>query len=209
MSSANVQNTQAIEAVRGALANFAHQVDDGLAEIGAESRRMLDWLEHDRPRFWKSAVREAWDGVEQAKANLHRCLMYPIGDERPSCAEEREELKKAQARLAYCEEKVERLKQWCREVRHELFEYEGRVTQLKSAAEIDVTQAIAVLNKLLDRIAEYQLLSSGGGSAPLRTPSPTPVEPGEEADETQEPTTPSAGDAEARSLADTEKDQEP
>lgn len=180
MSSANVQNTQAIEAVRGALANFAHQVNDGLAEIGAESRRMLDWLEHDRPRFWKVAVREAWDGVEEAKANLHRCLMYPIGDERPSCAEEREALKKAQARLAYCEEKVEQLKHWCREVRHELFEYEGRITQLKSAAEVDVSVAIALLNKFLDRIAEYQLLSSGGGSSPLRASSPMPTNPGDD-----------------------------
>ncbi len=160
MSSAYVHNTDAIEAVKAALANFAHQVDDGLTQIEAESRRLLDWLEHDRPRYWKNQVRLAWDGVEAAKKDLHRCLMYPVADERPSCTEERAALKKAQAHFAHCEEKVERLKGWCREVRHELFEYEGRITQLKACGEVDVLQAIAVLNRILRRIDEYHQLGS-------------------------------------------------
>jgi len=163
MSSAYVHNTEAIEAVKAALAKFAHQVDEGLTEIAAESRRMLDWLEHDRPRYWKKQVATAWDEVEQAKKDLNRCLMYPIGDQRPSCTEERAALKKAQAKLAYCEEKQERLKTWCRDVRHELFEYEGRITQLKSCGEIDVVQAIAVLNRILARIDDYHQLGSPSG----------------------------------------------
>ena len=157
---AYVHNTDAIESVKAALANFAHQVDEGLTEIAAECRRVLDWLEHDRPRFWKKQVRVAWDEVEVAKKELHRCLMFPIGDERPSCTEQRAALKKAQARLAYCEQKVERLKSWCREVRHELFEYEGRVSQLKTCGEVDVTMAIAALGRILARIDEYHALGS-------------------------------------------------
>lgn len=157
---AYVHNTEAIESVRAALANFAHQVDEGLTEIAAESRRLLDWLEHDRPRYWKNQVRIAWDSVEQAKKDLHRCLMYPIGDHRPSCAEQRAALKKAKQRLEYCEQKYERLKHWCREVRHELFEYEGRIAKLKSCGEVDVAQAMAALGRLLLRIEEYRQLGS-------------------------------------------------
>ena len=157
---AYVHNTEAVERVREALASFAHQVDEGLTEIAAESRRMLDWLEHDRPRYWKRQIQLAWDGVEQAKKELHRCLMYPIADERPSCTEQRAALKKAQAHFAYCEQKAERLKSWCREVRHELYEYEGRISQLKSYAEIDVVQSIALLGRILDRIEEYRQLGS-------------------------------------------------
>lgn len=198
---AYVQNTEAIEATRVALAKFAHQVGDGLTEIEAEMRRMLDWLEHDRPRYWKNAVREAWDGVEQAKQSLHRCLMYPIGDERPSCTEERQALKQAEARLAYCQEKAERLKGWCRELRHELFEYEGRIAQLKEITDIDVAQSVALLGKILDRVAEYHELKApnsreirgvthfqieqpgeGAGSSssePVEAPAPTEVEANE------------------------------
>lgn len=158
--SAYIHNTDAIESVKAALANFAHQVDEGLTEVAAECRRTLDWLEHDRPKFWKNRVRLAWDDLEQAKKELQRCLMFPIGDERPSCTEQRAAVKKAQARLAYCEQKAERLKNWCREVRHELFEYEGRISQLKTCGEVDVAQAIAVLGRILARIDEYHALSS-------------------------------------------------
>ncbi len=42
MSSAYIHNTEAIERVKSSLANFAFQIDEGLTEIGAESRRMLD-----------------------------------------------------------------------------------------------------------------------------------------------------------------------
>ncbi len=157
---AYIHNTDAIESVKAALANFAYQVDEGLTEISAECRRTLDWLEHDRPRFWKHRVRVAWDEVEQAKKELNRCLMFPIGDERPSCAEQRAALKKAQANLAYCEQKAERLKDWCRQVRHELFEYEGRISQLKTCGEIDVVLAMAALDRILARVDEYRALGS-------------------------------------------------
>ncbi|MEM6329083.1 MAG: hypothetical protein AAF790_02425, partial [Planctomycetota bacterium] len=99
---ANVKSTDAIESVRAALLQFAKLSGDGLTEVGAEMRRVVDWLEHDRPAFWKEQVRRAHDCVQQAKQDLHRCLMLPVGvNERPSCSEERAALKKAEAKLAY------------------------------------------------------------------------------------------------------------
>ena len=154
--SANVHSLESIEAVRAALAAFRDEVEQALAMIDVEMRRVLDWLEHDRPPFWRKQLRNAHDGVTQARAALHCCLMYPINDERPSCYEERAELKKAEARLAYCDEKSERLRHWIREIRHESFEYEGRISQLKDIAEIDVPQATAILARLLARLQEYQ-----------------------------------------------------
>jgi hypothetical protein len=133
--------------------------------IDIEMRRVLDWLEHDRPRFWRTQVRVAMDDVTAARAALHRCLMYPVADERPSCHEERAALKKAQARLAYCEQKAERLRHWIREVRHEMFEYDGRISQLAEMVEFDVPRAVAILAKLLTRLEEYQAIRMEAGEA--------------------------------------------
>ena len=155
---ANVHSLEAILAVRGALASFIDQVSDALTELEAEMRRVSDWLQHERPRYWKTQVRLATDQVHEAQQALHRCLMFPIANERPSCYEERAALKKARARLAYCEEKVERVRHWQRVIQHELFEYEGRISQLVRVVEIDVPQAMGVLNKLLSRLEEYQSL---------------------------------------------------
>jgi hypothetical protein len=163
--SANVQSLAAITATKAALVTFAEQVQQALAMIDVESRRMLEWLEHDRPRFWRMQVREATDEVTQAKAALHRCLMYPVTDERPSCREERAALKKAEAKLAYCQEKAERLQHWKRELQHELFQYQGRIGQLVRLVESDVPEAIHVINKLLARLEEYKAVRVSGGRA--------------------------------------------
>jgi hypothetical protein len=155
---AQVHSSEAIEAVRNSLSLFADQVGDALTELNAEMRRVLEWLEHDRPRHWKTQVRIAHDQVHEAQQALHRCLMFPIGGERPSCYEERAALKKAQSRLEYCEKKAESVRHWQRAVQHELFEYEGRISQLVRAIEADVPNAIGVLNKLLRSLEEYEAL---------------------------------------------------
>ena len=162
---ANVQSTEAIESVRTALVRFVDQVTDALTGLDLEMRRVTEWLEHDRPKHWRTQTRLAADQVHEAQAALHRCLMYPIADERPSCTEERAALKKARARLAYCEAKQERVRHWMHSVRHELFEYEGRISQLVRLVEIEAPEAIGVLNKILRRLEEYRSIGVGGTSA--------------------------------------------
>ena len=186
---ANVHSLEAILAVQTALVTFRDDLDQAIATIDLEMRKVLDWLEHDRPRYWRNQLRLAHDDVTLARQALHRCLMYPINDERPSCYEERAELKKAEARLAYCDEKSERLRHWIREVRHEMSEYQGRISQLKDLVETDAPQAMLILDRLLKRLEEYQLVrrSSAGPSATFATESfarelmPDPVQlPAEE-----------------------------
>jgi len=160
-TSANVHSLESIEAVRRAVMLFDEQVADSLIELGAQMRRMLDWLEHDRPRYWKSQVRKAHDQFHEAQQSLHRCLMFPIGDERPSCHEERMELSKAQARLAYCQAKEERVRHWQRCVQHELFEYEGRISQLVRLVEVDMPNALGVLTQIERRLEAYQTGRAG------------------------------------------------
>jgi hypothetical protein len=180
--SANVQSSDAIEAVKGALAFFKDQIEQSLSTNDIEMRRVLDWLEHDRPRYWKTRVRTAQDEVTAARAALARCLMYPINDERPACYEERAAVKKAEAQRVYCEEKAERLRHWIREVQHELFEYEGRISQIVELVEVDVPTAIGVLNKFLTRLEEYQSLRPrSGGSAAAKEPSALEEDPPAEA----------------------------
>ncbi len=154
--SANVHSLEAIDTVRVALVKFDDQVRDALTGLEVEMRRMLEWLEHDRPKYWKLQMRRANDQAHEAQQALHRCLMFPIADERPSCYEERAALKAAQARHAYCQEKAERVRRWQQTVQHELFEYQGRISRLVRLVEVDTPQAIGVLEKIMNRLEEYQ-----------------------------------------------------
>ena len=169
---ANVKSFDAIEQVRAALLAFGKQAEEGLTEIDLEMRRMVDWMEHNRPGFWTEQVRLAWDGVGQAKADLHRCLMFPVGvNDRPSCSEERAALKKAQAKLAYCEEKKEKLQHWIREIHHEVHTYEGRTARLREVIESDVPTASTALARILTQLEEYTNMSSSARRAPVASTS--------------------------------------
>lgn len=162
---ANVRSIDAIEAFKAALLKFTERTEQGLTMIDSEMNRLADWMDQDRPRFWKQQVRLAGDEVVRARAELQRCLMYPVANERPSCREERAALKKAEARLAYCEEKLERLTHWRRELQRARFEYEGRISQLNEVVDIDAPQAVAVLQKILRRLEDYQAVKSRASSA--------------------------------------------
>jgi hypothetical protein len=162
---AKVYSTEAIEAVRLALVLFVDRVTDAMAELGSEMRRVQEWLEHDRPGYWKKQTRLAFDKEHEAQQALHRCLMFPVANERPSCYEERAELKKAKARLAYCQEKSERVRKWQQTMRHELFEYEGRMSQLVKLVEVEVPQAIAVLNRIVRNLDEYHAVKTADPKA--------------------------------------------
>ncbi len=162
--SAKVQSFDAIQRVREELLRFAHRSGDSLAEIDGQVRRMIDWVEHDRPAYWKDRVRRAFDGVSEAKAALQRCLMYPINDEQPSCAEERAELKKAEAHLRRCQQKQQRVREIASTLRHEMHEYQGRTAQLKQWIEVETPQATAELERVLGSLERY-IAASGPQSA--------------------------------------------
>ena len=168
---ANVQSVAAIESVRLALLRFGDAVEQATMVLENEIRRVIDWIEHDRPRHWRAQMHQAHEELAQSQAALHRCLMFPVADERPSCHEERDQVNRARARLAYCQEKTERLKHWVREVRKEQFTFEGRISHLRQMVEVDLPQAVSLLAKLIRRLEEYQAIGSGaagpGGTAGL------------------------------------------
>lgn len=153
--SANVRSFEAIQRVRDELVRFTHRSADGMDELAGEIRRMVDWVEHDRPAYWKMRVRKAYDALGQAKSDLNRCLMYPVNDETPSCAEEKAAVKKAKAYLEYCETKQRKVREWAQTLRHELHEYGGRMGKLKSLVEIEAPKTIALMERQTEALERY------------------------------------------------------
>lgn len=171
---AQVRSFDAIRTVREELMRFAQRSNDGMEELAGEIRRVIDWVEHDRPAFWKAKVRQAYDRVGEARAALNRCLMYPVNDEAPSCTEEKAALKKAQAYLEHCESKQRRVREWARDLRHELHEYEGRMARLRSLVDVDAPKCVALLDRTLDSLERYTGAAPPGAAAggPARATDP-------------------------------------
>ena len=154
---AQVRSTDAIEALRLALVRFRERVQSALDTLDAEIHRTSNWVEHDRPAYWKQETHNAEDAVHQAKLDLERCLMMTVAGERPACREQKAALDAAKIRRAYCQEKNDAVRRWQRNFRHEQFEYDGRIGQLRRMIEVDVPKSAAVLKMILRRLDEYQI----------------------------------------------------
>ena len=71
--SANVHSVESIESVQSALVAFGEQVAQAQTVLSQEIRRLLDWLEHDRPKYWKARIYRATDEL----AGLVRYALAP------------------------------------------------------------------------------------------------------------------------------------
>ena len=155
-NSANVHSSDAVEAIRASLLSFVEQVSDSIVTMDLEMRRVLEWVEHNRPLHWKNQNRLATERLNEAQAALHKCLMYPKTlNDRPTCYEEREAVKMAQRRVDYCQHKADRVRHWKRVLPHEVLEYKGRISKLKRLVEVELPTAVGVLEQILRRLEEY------------------------------------------------------
>ena len=152
---AHVRSTAAIEDFRVALLRFGERAQTILETLDRQLRRTQEWLEHDMPAHWRTETRLAEDAVQAAKLELERCLMFSVADERPSCREERSNLKKAEARREYCREKSECVRHWHRQFRHDMLEFRGRSGQLRRWLEADMAKAVESLRQILQRLESY------------------------------------------------------
>ena len=156
MTQANVQSLAAMREFRVRMLEFTEAANDVLASLQAQCYSFLDWVEHDRPNFWKQYMLRSFDYIAEARVALEQCLMRQVGDHRPTCYEEKLALQAAKRRLEMAQEKVE-----ANVVRHEIDEHEGRRGGMQRFVETDFARSIVVLSRMISAIEMYAELESG------------------------------------------------
>jgi hypothetical protein len=152
---ANVGSVEAVRDFRSDLLRFGEQGTDCLDSLYGQVHRMVDWLEHDRPAYWQQQVRRAYDRVAAARLGLQRCQMRQVGDHRPACAEEKQELTRAKARLEYSRQQVEVVRRCQRVVEEEANQFRGRCGQVVNLFERDVPRMAGLLDRILVSLEAY------------------------------------------------------
>lgn len=153
----HVRSVAAIERFRLALTEFEKRAQNALETLNSELRRATEWLDSDSPAYWKEQEKKASDVVQQAKLDLERCLIFPVGGEQPSCREEKAILRAARDRLDHCRQKRQDVRRWRGVVQHEVFEFRGRIGQLRRLLETDLPRARAKLQLIIRRIEGYSI----------------------------------------------------
>jgi len=161
---ADVKSIDTLAFIKAALATFGHDSAQALGEVEIQSQRIVDWICVEQAAFWKTEVRKAADGVNQAQKDLEHCRTYKkVGDNQPACVEEKKALEKARQRLDRAEQKQEAVRRWTPVVRQQSQEAGVRLTRFREVIDLDCPKALARLERMLRALDAYQHTSSPRG----------------------------------------------
>lgn len=163
--SATVHSIDSVRRLKVALDEFVDEVADTLTLLELESRRSLEWIEHDRSKYWPREFRKASDRVAEARIALERCELTSADDERRSCYDERKMLEKAKRRLRLCEEKIPIVQRWRLKLRKEIEEFKVQLARMANYLEADAPRAIAALERMAAALDQY--VQTSGAPAPI------------------------------------------
>jgi hypothetical protein len=146
------------------MCQFCEDVREALCAIDMECRRVLDWLAHDQPRFWRDAARNAQEELTHAKSELFRRRLAGINGEMPDLTEYKLAVRHAQRRLEEAEDRFEKCRRWSQLVQRAVEEYEGPARQLAALVEGDPPDCVALLGKVLERLDAYLVVGPPPGA---------------------------------------------
>jgi hypothetical protein len=167
---AAVHSIEALKELRVALALFGEDALGALGAVEMEVRRTVQWLQHDRRLHWQDQIKRRREQVAAAKAELFRRELQKTPDYSPSCSEQKELLRKAEAGLREAETKLALVKKWDPLLQQAVFEYHGTIRRIKDLASGDVPRAMARLERMIDALEAYLRVappSGVGGRSPL------------------------------------------
>ena len=162
--SANVTSVDAIRQFAASVIAFQEEARLCLTMLDSQLRRILFWLERDRPSFWKREIENCLRDIADARVRLHQCRMRRMGDFRPSCIEEVKDLEAAQKAMEFGQKQIPNVKRWNIEAAHEGNEYHGRAAQLVQSIEREIPRLLAILAFTIDRLDAYAAVTTPSGA---------------------------------------------
>jgi hypothetical protein len=104
------------------------------------------------------------DLVNKAIKDLEHCRTFKkVGDNTPSCVEEKKALEKARQRLQRAEQKAEAVRRWTPVVQQQFRETCVRLVRFRDVIDVDCPRAMAQLDKMLRALDAYRQVASPTG----------------------------------------------
>ncbi len=168
---ADVKSIDTLAFMKAAFASFAHETGQAVSECEIQGQRAVDWICVDQAGYWKAECRRMADLVNKAVKDLEHCRTFKkVGDNQPSCVEEKKALDKAKQKLARAEQKAEAVRRWTPVVQQQFRETCVRLVRFREVIDVDCPKAMAQLERMLKALDAYRSVASptgddAGGSA--------------------------------------------
>ncbi len=154
--SARVDSIEVLKTFRASLLKFAEAGRNGLSSAEFDIRRADQWLRQEQQSYWKGLIRKRTELVTRTKSDLNQKKLYksPMGGQQ-SCIEEEKALAVAKNRLEEAEEKAAHVQRWIAKLEQEAILYKGQVQAIGRSLDMDVPNAVALLDRLLLSLEAY------------------------------------------------------
>jgi len=172
---ARIDSVGVLKEFRGSLCTFAQKASTALEEANSEIHRTIMWLKQDQHRHWKTQVRLRTERLNQAKRELQSKENYermsPTG--KGSCIDEKRALAHAQEQLEEAQQKLVHVRRWVPILENETFTYQGLVRGLSNAVEVEIPNACAQIDRMIESLEAYMTLALSSEEPELLTKPPS------------------------------------
>jgi hypothetical protein len=152
---ANVHSLDALKDIRAALIKFQERAITAMGEMRQRVDRTVDWLELDRPNYWRDQEHRAYDQLATARVAYETCRLQTVGGRRSDCIEEKKAFERAKVRMEYVRNKQQAVRKWMVQAGREANEYRARTSTFQRSLENDVPMMIAQLGRMIEAIESY------------------------------------------------------
>ena len=152
---ANVRSLDAVREFRVSVLKFADDAVSGVQILKQQSQRALEWIDQERPSFWRNETRKRFDDVAQARSHLASRQLISATDRRPACLEEKQALQIAKRKLDHAVGMKNVLHHWNVKIHRTADEYAIRVARLDRILNHDVPQLLALLERMITALESY------------------------------------------------------
>lgn len=167
---AQVTSIEALESFRANLIIYLSKARPTLEEVGDDVHRMRDWLQNDCQRHWQNEIRRRRRAFDEAQQNLFSARLSSFQE--PTAAQQWA-VTRAWRELVAAEDKLKRLKKWCREFDNLTDPLVKELDQLHTFLVSELPHAAAFLAQAVKTLQVYAALAPAAASGEANPPNET------------------------------------
>lgn len=162
---ARVGSIEVLREFRASLCTFAHTAATALEESYSEIQRTALWLKQQQYSHWKSQVRICSEEYQKARLGLKSKQNYDASGlgAKYSYIDEKKILAAAQRKLELAQQKLANVQRWATRFEKESFDYKGLIQGLMDVAEVEIPNAMAQIDRMVDVLESYVALAPQAG----------------------------------------------
>jgi hypothetical protein len=182
--SARITSIDVLPLLAAALQKFRSEGAGAADDVASEVRRALEWIHHDRKDYWTTELRRAEDALSQARVQLQQAMaVRRLADRAPSCDDEKRAVERAKRRAETARRKLAAVHHWSITLERAADDFRRSHMQFASWIDIDVSRAVATLNKMSESLVTYVSMKPPDEEMPdeAEEPAESPAAAGEAA----------------------------